>query len=225
MNVLIIEDNLDLSNNIAHYFEQQQCSVDFAYNGAHGLELALEHFYDVIILDLALPKLDGLEVCKTLREKSTRHTPIIMLTARDTVQDKIAGFHTGADDYLTKPFALEELYVRCQVLTKRHLINTDSTLTLGDLVIDKKKLTVTRQNQTINLNAMGYQILLILAEAFPQVVTRSELTQKLWKDDPTESDALRSHIYQLRQQIDKPFAKPLIKTVHGVGFTLDVIEE
>lgn len=225
LNVLLVEDQLSIAQNIAEYMEAKGHIFDFATNGKQGLELALEHHYDLIILDLNLPAMDGLEICKQLREKSERHIPILMLTARDSIEDKISGFGVGADDYLTKPFVLQELEVRCLALSRRHLLQTTNTLTLGPLVIDRKTKQITRDGQLLDLHAMGVRIITILAEAYPQVVSRSELSQKLWGDEPTESDAMRSHIYQLRNVLDKPFDTPLLKTVHGVGFVLDIKNE
>lgn len=225
LNVLLVEDQLSIAQNIAQYMEAKGHVFDFATNGKQGLELALEEPYDLVILDLNLPGMDGLEICQQLREKSARHIPILMLTARDSIDDKVTGFGVGADDYLTKPFVLQELEVRCLALSRRHLLQTDNTLVLGPLSIDRKSKQVKRDDQVLDLHAMGVRIVTILAEAYPQVVSRSELTQKLWGDEPTESDAMRSHIYQLRNVLDKPFDKPLLKTVHGVGFVLDIKDD
>jgi len=225
LSLLLVEDQHSIASNIAQYMEDKGHVMDFATQGQQALELALEQFYDLIILDLNLPVMDGLEVCRQLRAKSPRHVPILMLTARDSLEDKVAGFETGADDYLTKPFSLQELEVRCLALSRRHLLQTNDELVLGPLTIDRKRGKVRRDNQEIEVHAMGFKILSILAEAFPMVVSRSELSKKLWGDEPTESDALRSHIYQLRNAIDKPFDTPVVKTVHGVGFTLDVENE
>jgi DNA-binding response OmpR family regulator len=220
--ILVVEDQQSIAQNIADYMEGKGHVLDFANQGAQGLELALTHHYDLVILDLNLPVMDGLEVCKQLREQSSHHVPIIMLTARDSIDDKISGFTTGADDYLTKPFSLEELEVRCFALSRRHLLQTNDILTFDQLIIERKRKQVTRAGKTLELHSMGYRILIILAEAYPQVVSRSKLSQKLWGDEPTESDALRSHIYQLRNLLDKPFDYPMIKTMHGIGFVLDV---
>lgn len=225
LNILLVEDQLSLAQNIAQYMEAKGHSFDFASNGKQGCELALTEPYDLVILDLNLPGMDGLEICQQLRAKSERHIPILMLTARDSLDDKVAGFGVGADDYLTKPFQLQELEVRCIALSRRHLLQTNNTLTLGPLKIDRKRKQVFREQQALPLHAMGYKILTILAEAYPQVVSRSQLLAKLWGDEPTESDAMRSHIYQLRNVLDKPFAYPLLKTVHGVGFVLDIKDE
>lgn len=220
--ILVVEDQQNIAENIANYMENKGHVLDFATQGDQGLELALTNHYDLVILDLNLPVMDGLEVCKQLRKQAHHHVPIIMLTARDSIEDKISGFTLGADDYLTKPFSLEELEVRCFALSRRHLLQTNDTLTFDQLSIDRKKQQVTRAGKTLELHTMGYRILSILAEAYPQVVSRSKLSQKLWGDEPTESDALRSHIYQLRNMLDKPFDYPMIKTMHGIGFVLNV---
>jgi len=220
--ILVVEDQQSIAQNIANYMEVKGHVLDFATQGDQGLALALTNHYDLVILDLNLPVMDGLEVCKQLRQKARYHVPIIMLTARDSIDDKISGFTLGADDYLTKPFSLEELEVRCFALSRRHLLQTNDTLTFDKLHIDRKTQQVTRAGETLELHSMGYRILSILAEAYPQVVSRSTLSQKLWGDEPTESDALRSHIYQLRNMLDKPFDYPMIKTMHGIGFVLNV---
>lgn len=222
LNVLLVEDQQSIARNISDYMEQKGHVFDFASQGEQGLELALAHHFDLIILDLNLPKMDGLEVCQQIRKLSTQHIPILMLTARDSIEDKVDGFTAGADDYLTKPFSLQELEVRCLALSRRHLLQTNDILTLGPLSVDRKRKQVSRDGKVLNLHAMGVRIVTALAEAYPQVVSRSELTQKIWGDEPTESDAMRSHIYQLRSVLDKPFDYPVLKTVHGVGFTLDI---
>lgn len=225
LHVLLIEDQLSIAKNIAEYMEQKGHVFDFADKGKQGLELALQSYYDLVILDLNLPTMDGLEVCRQLREKADRHIPILMLTARDSIDDKVSGFNVGTDDYLTKPFSLQELEVRCLALSRRHRLQTKDTVELGQLTLDRKRKTATRDGQLLELSAMGYKILMVLAEAYPQVVSRSELSQKLWGDEPTESDALRSHVYQLRTVLDKPFESPMLKTVFGVGFTLELTED
>jgi DNA-binding response OmpR family regulator len=220
--ILVVEDQQSIAQNIANYMEDKGHVLDFAVRGDQGLTLALSNHYDLVILDLNLPVMDGFEVCKQVREQASHHVPIIMLTARDSIDDKVSGFTVGADDYLTKPFSLEELEVRCFALSRRHLLQTHDTLTFDQLIIDRKRKHVTRAGKRLALQSMGYRILTALAEAYPQVLSRSTLSQKLWGDEPTESDALRSHIYQLRNIVDKPFNYPMIKTMHGIGFVLDV---
>lgn len=220
LSVLIIEDQREIAHNISRYFEQLGYLTDFAYSGTQGLSLALENYYDVIILDIMLPGLDGLMVCSVIRQKSKRHIPIIMLTARDTLDDKVQGFENGADDYLTKPFELKELHMRCLALTKRGGFNKESVIKIGDLSVDLQQQKAHRENTLLELNAMSFKLLAMLAEAYPNEVTRSEIRQKLWGDEPTESDAIRTHIYQLRAVVDKPFEFAMIKTHHGIGFSL-----
>lgn len=221
MNILLIEDNAALAANIGDYLALHGHVVDFATDGRSGLQRALQDFHDVIILDLMLPKLDGLGVCQALRRQADRHVPVLMLTARDTLSDKLHGFASGADDYLTKPFALEELAARCTALSQRHRLQQPHQLQLGSLIIDRDQQRVSRAGQPLRLQQIPYQILLILAEAHPRVVTRTELIERIWADESPSSDTLRSHLYLLRQQLDKPFTTPMLITVHGVGFKLD----
>ena len=225
LQILLVEDQLDIARNIADYLEAKGHVLDFATQGQQGLDLALNNHYDLLILDLNLPVMDGLVVCQQVRAKSPRHIPILMLTARDSIDDKVSGFTVGADDYLTKPFSLQELEVRCMALSRRHVLQSENVINIGPLQLDKKRQTVTRAGQLLNLSTMGYRILTVLIDAYPQVVSRSQLSQQLWGDEPTESDALRSHIYQLRTVLDKPFSFALLKTRHGVGFVLDVSDE
>lgn len=226
LKILIVEDNVAISKNIAAFFESKNILLDFAYDGVQACHLALNDFYHVVVLDIAMPKMDGLTVCKQLREKSERHIPIIMLTARDSLDDKLTGFAQGADDYLTKPFALEELYVRCLALAQRHMLNQPKVLSLGEgvqrLTLDSTTKKVIRNNQNIHLQPIPFAILQALMEAHPRAITRSELCQRIWGEEQTSSDALRSHLYQLRKAIDKPFDHAVIKTIHGVGFGLSL---
>lgn len=222
LSILLIEDQVDIAKNIAQYMLAQGHSMDFATQGEQGLALALQNYYDLVVLDLLLPKMDGWQVCALLREKAERHIPILMLTARDSLQDKVQGFELGADDYLTKPFALKELEMRCLALGRRGQLSRDYVITVGSLRIDRASKQVSRDGKQVHLQQIPYKILLVLAEVYPRVVSRSELYQRIWGDELTESDALRSHVYQLRQALDKPFDFPMLKTVHGVGFTLEV---
>ncbi len=220
LDILLVEDNEWLSENIAEYLEGRGHRVDFAYDGRAGLRTALGGSFDVVILDLSLPYLDGVEVCRELRSKAARHTPVIMLTARDALDDKLQGFDAGADDYLTKPFELAELAARCEALSQRHRLGTSHILQIGNLRLDRRSSSATRDGRLLRLTPITFQILLILAEAHPAPVPRHELTRRLWGDDPPDSDSLRSHVHFLRQALDRPFAKAMLATVHGVGFRL-----
>lgn len=220
LSILVVEDNAALAANIVEYFEQRGHRADYAGDGRRGLLLALEQDYDVMVLDLMLPGLDGGTVCRNLRECSPRHVPVLMLSARDTLADKLEGFAQGADDYLTKPFALEELLARCLSLSRRHLLNQDAVLRIGELRIDRRRRAVSRAGREVEVQPMGYRLLLVLAEAHPRIVTRSELSARLWGEHPQDANVLRSHLYLLRQQLDKPFGHPMLRTLHGVGFQL-----
>lgn len=222
LKILVIEDNHDISLNIADYFQQQGAVLDFADNGELGLTLAITEHYDCIILDLMLPKLDGIAVCQQVRERAERPIPIIMMTARDTLDDKRLGFGVGADDYLTKPFDLEELWLRCNALANRYQQPLEKKLVIGPLTLNLQTKQAERAGKSLQLQPIPWQILTVLMQAHPRVVSRSELCDEIWGDEYTESDALRSHLYQLRKTIDKPFGHPIIKTMHGIGFSLDI---
>jgi len=220
LHILLIEDQTALAANVMDYLSGQGHLLDYADNGILGLQLALEQRYDLVILDLSLPGLDGLQLCQALRQRASRYVPVLMLTARDSLEDKLTGFGCGADDYLTKPFALAELAVRVQALSRRHLLATHHVLEIGPLKIDRQRQQFSRAGHILELHPISMKILQLLAEAYPAVLSRTELTERLWGDDPPDSDALRAHIYLLRQQLDKPFSFSMLHTVHGVGFKL-----
>ncbi|MCG8563884.1 MAG: response regulator transcription factor [Desulfobacterales bacterium] len=217
--LLIVEDNIAIVENITDFFEPKGFILDFAQDGIGGLHLALTQTYDVIVLDLMLPGMDGLTLCKKLRQEAGRHTPVLMLTAKDTLEDKLLGFDSGADDYLVKPFALSELEARVKALSmRRH--PRESILKVGELRLNPDSLEVTRRGKPVTLNNTCITLLKELMEAHPMVVKKSDLEFALWGDSPPGSDALRSHLYTLRQKIDKPFDTPMIETVHGIGIRL-----
>jgi len=218
--VLIVEDNRDICGNIAAYLEKHRYILDFAYDGISAMHLALTSPFDVIVLDLMLPGMDGLSFCQKLRADGHLETPVLMLTARDTLDDKIKGFEAGADDYLVKPFALQELHARLQALYKRSHGKTDNLLTVGELTLNRSTLQVHRSGRRIDLNPTGMKLLQRLMEEAPSVVTRDALETLLWADEPPDGDALRSHMYKLRQAIDRPFDTPLIHTVHRIGYRI-----
>jgi len=220
MRILVIEDNPDIASNIGDYLSDRNHVVDFAGDGITGLHLAVVHDYEVIVLDLMLPGMDGLEVCRKLRQEARKHTPVLMLTARDALQQKLAGFETGADDYMVKPFALQELEARIMVLVRRSKPQQARVLTVADLAYNLDTLVVVRQGKSIQLNPIALKILQCLMEASPSVVTRQELEMRVWGEELPDSDSLRVHIHTLRAAIDKPFDKPLIQTRHGIGYRL-----
>lgn len=220
MRILIIEDNPDIAANIGDYLEEQGHTIDFAGDGITGLHLAVVNEFDAIVLDLALPGMDGLEVCRKLREDAGKDTPVLMLTARDRLEDKIAGFETGADDYLVKPFALQEVEVRLDALFRRGRRRTVRELVVGDLKYNLDTLTVCRGGVDIELNPIGLKLLKSLMESSPNVVSRTELENEVWGEEMPDSDSLRVHIHSLRALIDKPFNSKMIQTRHGIGYRL-----
>jgi DNA-binding response OmpR family regulator len=219
--VLVIEDNPDILANVYGYLEPLGYTLDSARDGFAGLALAADHDHDAIVLDLMLPGLDGIELCRRLREELKRDTPVLMLTARDTVEDKVLGLRSGADDYLVKPFSLAELDARLQALVRRSRGRVSSSaLRVGSLSFDPQTYHAEREGRSLDLSPMGYRILAALMRASPAVVTREALERELWGDEPPASDALRTHIHALRQALDKPFARPMIVTLPSVGFRL-----
>lgn len=220
LDILLVEDNADLAGNIIDYLERLGHRLHYAADGEAGLREAMAQPVDIVLLDLALPRRDGLSVCAELRRRADRRVPILMLTARDTLDDKLAGFASGADDYLVKPFALAELAARVTALCQRRHLGQPHVIDLGELVIDRRARQAVRAGQVLPLSPLLWDLLLLLAEAAPNPVTRSELTRQLWGDQPPSSDALRAHAHLLRQLLDKPFATPMLETVHGIGFRL-----
>ncbi|MGF1876342.1 response regulator transcription factor [Photobacterium frigidiphilum] len=220
MKLLLIEDHKDIAGVIFDFFEIKGYTLDYANNGLHGYELASSNHYDLIILDVMLPRMDGFTVCQKLREQGI-DTPILMLTARDTREDTLEGFAQGADDYLVKPFDLEILEARIKSLTRRRIGNTATkALKFGELTLDLNTHIVSRNDCQFSLNPTLFTILKLMMVRAPNVVAKDELISALWGDDEPEGNVLRSHIYQLRSQIDKPFKHAYINTVPKVGYQL-----
>ena len=220
MRILVIEDNSDIAANLGDFLEDRGHTVDFAGDGITGLHRAVVDDFDAIILDLNLPGMDGLEVCRKLRQEARKQTPVLMLTARDALEQKLAGFESGADDYLVKPFALQEVEARLAVLLRRGRGNAPRVLNVADLEYNLDTLEVMRAGKPVNLNPTALKILSALMEASPAVVTRQELETRVWGEELPDSDSLRVHIHGLRAAVDKPFGKPLIQTRHGIGYRI-----
>jgi DNA-binding response OmpR family regulator len=220
--ILVVEDSASLVVNLFAYLEARDYTLDAAQDGESGLHLALTTSYDAIILDWMLPRLDGQEVLTRLRARGAA-TPVLMLTARDDLPHKITAFRAGADDYLTKPFALAELEVRLEALIARH-VGRARVLEVGDLRMDLRTLEVTRAGQPVQLYAGGRKLLEALMRASPAVVTKSRLEAILWGEDPPDGDMLRSHVYELRKSVDGPFTVKLIHTVPKVGYRMAIHE-
>ncbi len=220
MRILIIEDNPDIAGNIGDYLELQGHIVDFASDGVMGLTLAIEHTFDAIILDINMPRMDGFEVCRQLRGEHQLDTPVLMLTARDSLADKTTGFQLGAWDYLVKPFELKELAMRLEALKLRQAPNRSRTLNVGDLSLNLDKWQAVRDGKVLNLHRASLRVLEMLMRASPNAVSRQDIEYFLWGDNPPSSDPLRSHMYELRRELDKPFEFKMLKTMRGIGFAL-----
>lgn len=220
MKLLLIEDNKDIADVVFEYFETDGHQLDYAANGIQGKTLAATGNYDCIILDVMLPRLDGISVCEQLRCNGV-DTPIIMLTARDTHDDVIDGFQSGADDYIVKPFELEILEARIHAVIRRTSgIGFKRELIFGPLRIDVKSRQAYRDNLLIKLNPTCFAILRLLTQRAPDPVSRNELERNIWGDDLPDDDVLRKHIYHLRRMVDKPFSQDLITTIPKIGYAL-----
>ncbi|MEL3952160.1 MULTISPECIES: response regulator transcription factor [Stenotrophomonas] len=223
MRLLVIEDNRQLVANLFDYFESRGHVLDVAPDGVTGLHLAVSQPYDALILDWMLPRMEGPEVLRRLRADHGSEVPVIMLTARDELPDKIAGFRAGADDYLTKPFALPELEVRLEALMVRAKgRNPRKVLEVADLKLDLATLEAQRDGKPLHLYPACRKLLEVLMRASPGAVTRQQLEFALWGDELPDGDLLRSHVYELRRSVDGPFQQKLIHTLPRVGYRLGV---
>jgi DNA-binding response OmpR family regulator len=223
MRVLVVEDNRNLVANLFEYFEARGYALDAAPDGPTGLHLALNHDYDAIVLDWMLPRMDGREVLARLRAAG-RSVPVLMLTARAELDDKVGTFRSGADDYLTKPFDLPELEVRLEALAMRTQGRGRRVLEVADLRLDLATLEVTRGGRSLHLYPACRKLLEMLMQASPAAVPRERLERGLWGDSPPDGDMLRSHVYELRRSVDGPFATKLIHTLPRVGYRIALPE-
>lgn len=221
LHILVIEDNPDLAANVCDFLEAKGHVVDVAGDGITGLHLAVTRDFDAIVLDIVLPGMDGFTLCRKFREEARRTTPVLMLTARDALDDRVAGLECGADDYVLKPFALRELEARLKALVRRSSSEVaPSVLRVGDLEFDPAQLRVRRGHRDIALPPIPLRLLEALMRASPRVVKREELERAVWGDAPPDSDALRSHMHVLRTAVDKPAEPALIRTLRGIGYRL-----
>lgn len=219
LKILIVEDQHDIAANIWDFLERRGHVIDHAADGAAGLAYALQHRFDVIVLDLGLPRLDGLDLCHRLREAG-HGTPVLMLTARDTMEDKLAGFAQGADDYMVKPFDLKELEARIRAVARSTPLPARSSLVTGALSFDPAAMLARRQGRQIALTRAQARILELLMRCSPAVVSQQALSESIWGDGGGDNAALHTHVYGLRSLIDKPFGTRMIQTVHGIGYRL-----
>ncbi|MYH16180.1 MAG: response regulator transcription factor [Gammaproteobacteria bacterium] len=223
LSVLLVEDHRELAETVAAFLEACGHDVDYAADGLVALHLAVTESYDVMVLDVMLPGMDGFAVCQRLRQDAKVATPIIMLTARDALDDKLTGFNVGADDYLVKPFDMPELAARIEALARRAR-GWAARYEIGELTLDAETFEVRRQGSRVALTGFAFEVLRVLMREHPKVVSRRDLEREVWQNEPPESDALRSHLYNLRQALDRPFDRPLIATVPGRGYRLDLPE-
>ena len=219
MRLLLVEDHVPLADELLAGLQRQGYAVDWLADGRDAVYQGSSEPYDLIILDLGLPGVPGLEVLAQWRAGGLS-TPVLILTARDSWAERIEGLKAGADDYLIKPFALSELAARVEAVMRRAQGGGRRALQVGDLSYDLDTLEVTREGKLLKLNPVGLKLLAVLMQKSPHVLRREILEEALWGDDCPDSESLRSHVHQLRQVIDKPFAKPLLQTVHGVGYRL-----
>jgi DNA-binding response OmpR family regulator len=217
LRILIIEDELDFAESLWDFLEGRGHRVDHAADGVQGLRMASENVFDVVVLDLGLPRMDGLDVCAELRAQG-RSAPILMLTARDAIADRLVGFAQGADDYLVKPCSMLELEVRLRNLVRRS--RGHGLLRLADLEFDQETRVATRAGRAVKLTSRQCLLLEALMLASPAVVESTRLEEAVWGDESPGADALHSLVRALRQSIDRPFDQALIQTVHGIGYRM-----
>ncbi|MGF1729927.1 response regulator transcription factor [Photobacterium kasasachensis] len=223
LNLLLVEDDLDLATAVVDYLELESIQCDHAVNGVVGLNLIKKNPYQAIILDLNLPRMDGLTVCRQMRELGN-DTPVLMLTARDSLDDKLVGFDSGADDYLVKPFAMEELIARVKVLSRRRSGQINK-LTVEDLELDLSQKQAYRNQQLLKLSPTAIKILEVLMRESPSPVSREVLMQRVWGDDQPDSNSLKVHVFNIRKQLELAGGPPLIHTMTSFGFALRRADE
>ncbi|MGB3622634.1 MAG: response regulator transcription factor [Ketobacter sp.] len=218
ISVLLVEDDLDLAATVVQYLQLEEIQCDHANNGISGLHLLQKNRYDALLLDLNLPRMDGISVCENIRA-SGNDTPVLMLTARDQLSDKIEGFQAGTDDFLVKPFDMEELVLRVQALTRRRSGQVQR-LACGDLTMDLTRRQAQRGGQPLHLSPVGWKLLEALLRESPAAVSREKLQASVWGDDPPDSNSLKVHMYNLRKVLESDSEQTLLHTVKGYGFAL-----
>ena len=221
--ILMVEDHFELAATVCEFLEAHGYVIDHARNLDAAKTFLKSQHYNLLLLDINLPDGSGYDLCEWIRNQQNMDIPVLMLTARDTLDDKLKGFSAGTDDYLVKPFDFNELVMRIRALIKRALGEVaNHKLQIHDLVLDSATQTVSRAGQSIELPPIQFKLLKILMRNSPKVITKQEIMIELWGDEEPESDALRSHIYNLRKMIDKPFAQKLLHTVSGVGVKISI---
>jgi DNA-binding response OmpR family regulator len=220
LTILVVEDHPTIARQIVEFLEGLTWQTDHAATGALAIDLAVREVYDVVLLDLNLPDLDGIEVCRAIKARAPRNVPVLMLTARDAFEDKARGFKQGADDYLTKPFDLRELALRCEALARRGQLHVSQEMRVGPLTLLPREKRALHDGAPLPLTLIGFKILFMLCNVYPQAVSRSALIHELWGANPPDSDALKSHIYALRKQLEIAGAGNMIVTIPQLGYRL-----
>jgi DNA-binding response OmpR family regulator len=225
MRLLLVEDNKRLSDSLRLTLEDDGYAVDVAYDGLDGEEMGLMDAYDIVILDIMLPGKDGIEVCKALRNKRVR-TPVLMLTARDALEDRVLGLDSGADDYLVKPFEVDELRARIRALLRRESAAKTGSLQIGDLFLDPATHTVKRGGQPIELTAKEFSLLEYMMRHPNHLITREMAEEHLWSyENIVASNVVDVYIRRLRRKVDDPFEVKLLETLRGAGYRIRDMQE
>lgn len=219
--ILIVEDDVHIAQGLAEYLESFDYQLDFAYNGQQAMSHLDNSNYDLVLLDLNLPIIDGLDVCRALSQGNLAKIPVIITSARSDSNDVLAGFESGAWDYLVKPFSLAELAARIKVNLAKLEIMASAKLKYRGFTLDENSLLLCQEGTKVQLHRVGFSIMKTLMQSAPQIVQTEILLQKIWGDEKPTSDPLRAHVYKLRQQFTERFDNPLIVTVKGVGYRLD----
>ena len=220
MNILVVEDDAKIASYLQKGMLEESFSVDVANDGVEGLACIRKKTYDVIVLDWMLPNLDGIDIC-TIARKNNINTPILMLSAKSSIQDRIEGLNAGADDYLPKPFSFDELIARINALLRRKKFQKANILEIADLVFDITERKVTRAGKLITLTTKEYELLEILMENKGHVVSTKKIISHLWQDETISSNIIIVLIHHLRSKIDDGHAKKLIKTIRKIGYKID----
>ncbi len=226
MKILLVEDDYDVAKNVCEYLETASHEVDLAPDGLIGLDCVTSEKYDCVILDISLPRLTGIQLCERIRNLGFSDLPVLMLTAMDGLSYKENAYEAGADDYLVKPFALKELELRLTALIRRISgARTGKKLEVGDLTYDIMTQQIKRAGRDIKLTITSKVILELLIRNSHRVVSKQEIEQAVWGEPPESADLVRIHIHTLREAIDKPFSIPLLHTVRGMGYRLNLDHE
>ncbi len=222
LSVLVVEDHPTIARQLVDFLAGLGWQLDHAGSGALAVRLATEHRYDVVLLDLNLPDMDGLQVCREIKAHAPSNVPVLMLTARDAFEDKAQGFREGADDYLAKPFDLREVALRCEALARRGTLHQQQEMRVGPLTLLVREKRALYDGRPLVLTQAGFSILQLLCREHPHPVSRSALVQHLWGANPPDSDALKSHIYTLRKTLEGAAGRRLLATILQLGYRLDL---